>query len=413
MSKQYTNKNVYDATIERIDYILDNFPAYYVSFSGGKDSGVLVQLVIKRARLKNKLPVPVMFFDWETCYKETINFVEKIMINNKEVEPYWICLPEIEDNASSLYERYWKCWDDNKKSDWVREMPKHECVINKDNLPEEWKLWYKDSSYKLWIVKRFGDWLANKKNVNKISCMLGLRTDESYGRHMLISAQKNRDKLNHWCYRTKDSGDKTWITLPIYDWEVKDIWLCNYKNNFHYNRTYDKFYLLGKSYLDMRICNAFGESQKRDLNQWHEVEPETWFKLLKRVEGINFGAMYNKTNLSRLQIKKPNNIKWSEYTRLLFNSLPQSVRKNYEYRFKIIFNWFNNYSVKKLGIQKYMFESRKSAVKYAKDNKISVCYVGSWEDLCGFILKRDYMCKKYGFKDSKINDKMIEETYGG
>ena len=40
MPKQYSIINVYDAANERIDFIFKNFERIYLSFSGGKDSGV-------------------------------------------------------------------------------------------------------------------------------------------------------------------------------------------------------------------------------------------------------------------------------------------------------------------------------------------------------------------------------------
>lgn len=46
MGKIYTNKNVYEAFLERIEYIFNEFDNIYLSFSGGKDSGVLVNLVM-------------------------------------------------------------------------------------------------------------------------------------------------------------------------------------------------------------------------------------------------------------------------------------------------------------------------------------------------------------------------------
>lgn len=410
MSKKYLDKNVYDAAIERIDYVLDNFPAYYVSLSGGKDSGVLVNLVLERARIKNKLPVPVMFFDWETCYKETVDFVERIM-TRPDVEPYWICLPECEDNGSSIFERYWKPWDPDKKDKWVRPMPDHPFVINIDNMPEEWKEWYDPNSYTLWIVKRFGTWLADKKDVGTISCMLGLRTDESYGRHMLVAAQKNRDKIKPWCYRTKDSGEKTWIALPIYDWQVQDIWTANGKRGYDYNRIYDRFLRSGKTLQEMRICNALGEVQKKDLDQWHEVEPETWFKIVERVQGANFGAIYNNTRLNTMRTKKPKDITWEKFTWLLFGSLPPEAQANYKYRFDVIFRWFEVYSRDKLGLKQWWFDTRKEAKEFAKSNNLSIAYVGSWETMANFIVKRDWMCKKYGFTESARTDKAINALF--
>lgn len=410
MPKIYKEMNVFEAAIERIDWILDNFPAFYVSLSGGKDSGVVLNLVIERARLKNKLPVPVMFFDWETCYKETIAFVERQMLR-PEVEPYWICLPECEDNGSSIYERYWKPWDPDKRDKWVRPMPDHPFVINQDNMPPEWKEWYDPNSYTLWIVKRFGDWLADKKGVDRIADILGLRTDESYGRHMLVQAQKNRVKLQKWVYQTTDNGKKNWICLPIYDWNVTDIWIANGRNSWDYNKTYDKFFRSGMSIQEMRICNALGEAQKKDLDQWHIIEPETWFRLVERVQGANFGAIYNSTNLNSMKTKKPESLSWEQYTQLLLDSLPPEARANYEYRFGVIKRWFELYSKDKMGLKQWWFDTKKEAKQFAKENNISIAYVGSWETMANFIIKRDWMCKKYGFKESERTDKAITALF--
>lgn len=408
MGKKYLNKNVYDASIERIDWVLDNFPYFYVSFSGGKDSGILLNLVLERARLKDKLPVSVMFFDWETNYQETINFVER-MILTEEIEPYWICLPECEDNGSSIFERFWKPWDPAKKDLWVRPMPTHDCVINIDNMPEEWKEWYDSDSYSLWIVKKFGDWLADKKGVDKIANFIGMRTNESFGRHMLIAASKNRRKLNKYTYQTYESGEKTWISMPIYDWEVTDIWKANAENGWDYNHVYDKMYKMGKALHEMRICNAFGEVQKQDLENWQIIEPETWDRLVERVNGANFGAIYNRSNLNRLKTKKPDNLTWEQYTWLLFNSLPPEAQENYRYRFNVIFRWFEVYSRDKLGLEKWWFDTRKEAKEFVKEKGISIAYVGSWETMANFIIKRDWLCKKYGFKESKRTDESLKK----
>lgn len=408
--KKYTTKNVWDSAVERVDFVLDNFPAYYVSCSGGKDSGVLFNLVRDRAEIKGKLPVPVMFFDWETCYKETVNFVERIMLRD-DVEPYWICLPEAEDNGSSIFERYWKPWDPAKKDKWVRPMPEHDFVINQGNMPEEWNEWYDPNSYTVWVVKHFGDWLANKKGVEKVASFLGLRTNESYGRHMLIAAQKNRDKINKYTYRTKDNGDKTWITLPIYDWTAEDIWIANGKNKWDYNHIYDRFFYLGKTLHEMRICNALGEVQKQDLDQWQEIEPETWDRLVERVEGANFGAIYNKTNLNRLKTKKPSGMTWEKYTEILLNSLPPEAKANYDYRFGVIKRWFEVYSGGKLNLEKWWFDTKKEAKAFAKEKGISIAYVGSWETMANFIIKRDWMCKKYGFAESARTDEAITKLF--
>ena len=41
MKKIYENRSVYEAAQERLKFIFDEFENVYVSFSGGKDSGLI------------------------------------------------------------------------------------------------------------------------------------------------------------------------------------------------------------------------------------------------------------------------------------------------------------------------------------------------------------------------------------
>ena len=50
MEKLYLEKSVYDAALERIDFIFREFDNVFVSFSGGKDSGLLLNLVMDYVR---------------------------------------------------------------------------------------------------------------------------------------------------------------------------------------------------------------------------------------------------------------------------------------------------------------------------------------------------------------------------
>lgn len=46
MMKQYTGQNVLDALLDRLSYVFTEFDNIYVSFSGGKDSGLLLNLTL-------------------------------------------------------------------------------------------------------------------------------------------------------------------------------------------------------------------------------------------------------------------------------------------------------------------------------------------------------------------------------
>ena len=90
--KIYQEKNVYEAAVERFDYIYSHFEKVYVSFSNGKDSGVLLNLAIEAARRAGKLPVKALYIDFEAQYKHAIDFTHR-MFERPEVEGWWVCLP--------------------------------------------------------------------------------------------------------------------------------------------------------------------------------------------------------------------------------------------------------------------------------------------------------------------------------
>ena len=46
MMRQYTGQNVYDALQERFKLLFEEFDNIFVSFSGGKDSGILLNLAL-------------------------------------------------------------------------------------------------------------------------------------------------------------------------------------------------------------------------------------------------------------------------------------------------------------------------------------------------------------------------------
>lgn len=156
--KETTAKNVYQLAQERLDIIFKEFDNVYVSFSGGKDSGVLLNMCIDYIRshkLNRKLGV--YFMDYEVQYKMTIDYVERIFEANKDIlDVYRICVPFRVATSTSMYQSYWRPWEEDKKDIWVRPMPNDAATA--DNFPGfKPEMW--DYDFQLY----FASWLHEKR----------------------------------------------------------------------------------------------------------------------------------------------------------------------------------------------------------------------------------------------------------
>ena len=103
----YGTVNVYDAAQERMKFIFEHFERIYVSFSGGKDSGVMLNLFIDYMRAhKITRKVGVMILDNEANYEYSLKFMHSILQKNLDLfDVYWCCLPITLPCTVSAYAR--------------------------------------------------------------------------------------------------------------------------------------------------------------------------------------------------------------------------------------------------------------------------------------------------------------------
>lgn len=426
--KIYTDKNVYEAAKERIEYIFDEFEHICVSFSGGKDSGVMLNMAIDEARKRNR-KIGVMFIDLEAFYEKTIEFIDRMFQNNLDVlEPYWICLPMESPNSLSYLEPTWVWWDKEKEPIWVRKMPKNKWVINEENNPLDF---YKKNMPFEEFIKYFGDWYGKGK---KTATLVGIKTDESLNRFRAIAGEKSmyKDKI----FSTKVT-ETTYNFYPIYDWSVEDIWIYNGRFEKDYNKLYDLFYKAGVSIHKMRVDEPFGNEAKAGLSMFRVIEPQTWGKVVNRVSGANFGNIYGGSKIMNANFKLPKNHTWKSFTKFLLSTLPEETANNYKTKFiKFIKYWkrvgcpVQEDFIKELEsvcpdaiINTHEFSTRgkgdKEVIKFKKivdevpgvDNKDDIL---TWKRMCMCIIKNDYVCKGLSFsmtKDLTIRQKKIMEKY--
>ncbi len=412
-------KNVYEAAMERIAYIFAHFENIYVSFSGGKDSGVMLNLVLDYMRSNGiKRKVGVLFIDLEAFYKRTIEFIEQMIRENKElIEPYWVCLPLITTNAVSMYEPYWIFWEPEKRDKWVRKMPDYDFVINTDNNPFDF--YRKNMTFEEFIA-HFGDWYTQEHDGATTACLVGIRTDESLNRYRAI-ARDDKASYGGKNYSTRIS-EYTYNFYPIYDWRVEDIWTYNGRFHKSYNKTYDLFYRAGVPLSKMRICEPYGDEQKAGLNLFKVIEPQTWVRVVDRVSGANFGNIYCGTKATGARrITLPPGHTWKSYCKFLLQTLPEETRNIYVEKFiKFIRYWnqvgspVSDEDIRQLDpdmvINTHHFSNRglgdKYVVKFRQipdvlpglDNKTDFL---SWRRMCMAIIKNDVICASLSFSMTK------------
>lgn len=412
--KTYLKKNVFDASQERIKLIFEEFEKVYVSFSGGKDSGVTLNLVLDYMR-ENRVTekIGVLVVDLEGQYRETINYIKAMLKNNADlITPYWVCLPINLRNAVSVYQPFWCCWDPKLEDKWVRPFPDFPVISQQDYFP-----FYKYRMEFEEFVPAFGDWFSDGK---KTACLVGIRSDESLNRYRTI-ASKNKETYKGCAWTTKMSGS-VYNCYPIYDWRTEDIWTANGKRGWTYNKLYDLFYKAGVGIHDMRICQPYGDDQRIGLNLFRVIEPETWAKVVNRVSGANFGNIYCGTKaLGYRQLQLPKGHTWKSYTKLLLVSLPPETRENYIRRFIRFMRYWNKNGC---GLpDDYLDKLPSSAVvtgsittRGHKDKRVvrykriedslggdieSKRYAPTWRRMAMCILKNDHLCKGLSFAQTK------------
>ena len=380
--KKYYTTNVYEETIERNKFIFDTFERIYVSFSAGKDSTVMLHMIMDEAVKRNR-KVGVLIIDLEGQYKLTIDHMRSMVEKYKDnIELYWVCLPIHLRNGVSVYGPFWKCWDPNKKEAWIRELPP-EAISDINYFP-----FFHDGMEFEEFVPLFGEWYSQNKLT---ACCVGIRTQESLNRFRTIASRK-KERYNDLGYTTKVT-DHVYNCYPIYDWKTEDIWTYHGINtNKQYNKLYDYMYKAGVPLKHQRICQPYGDDQRRGLWLFHLIEPQTWSRVVARVAGANGGSLYiNETgNINGYRkVSKPEGHTWESFAQLLVESMPPKTKEHYKNKIWKFIKWWQTRGYP---------DGIPSEIDYKLEvNKLAP----SWRRVCKSLLRNDFWCKGLGYSQTK------------
>jgi predicted phosphoadenosine phosphosulfate sulfurtransferase len=369
--------DVLTAARQRIARVFDDFARIYVSFSGGKDSGVMLDLVAAEARRRGRR-IGVLFVDLEAQYRLTIDYVSAELARHADVaDPFWVALPLNLRNAVSQFEPQWQCWEPGRESDWVRQPPPG-AIVDEGFFP-----FFKRGMEFEQFTPAFAHWFGDGKLT---ACFVGIRTQESLNRWRTIAGGRKRafDGLQ-W---TTWVGGDAFNAYPIYDFQTEDIWRYNGTFKVPYNRLYDRMHGAGLTLHQQRICQPYGDDQRKGLWLYHVIEPETWGRVVNRVSGANFGAAHANTTGNALgvrKITKPDGITWEEFADRLLASMPEQTAEHF--RDKI--SWF-----------RFWYSTRGYPGGVIPDDGPMDKTAPSWKRICWSLLRNDYWCKGLSFNQN-------------
>jgi len=376
--KRHLGIDVLTAARQRINRVFSDFPKVYVSFSGGKDSGVMLELAAQEARRRGRR-IGVLFVDLEAQYTMTIDYIREMLDRHADViDPYWAAVPLNLRNAVSQFEPQWMCWDPDREDDWVRRPPA-DAITDEEHFP-----FFRRGMEFEEFVPAFGEWYAGGQLT---ACLVGIRTQESLNRWRTIASRRKRTHDGHqW---TTWIGGSLYNAYPIYDWATADIWRFNGKTKTPYNRLYDRMHQAGLTIHQARICQPYGDDQRRGLWLYHMIEPDTWTRVVARVQGVNFGASHANTSgnvLGRIKITKPDDITWENFAHRLLESMPPPTAEHYRDKIAVFLRWY---------------QLRGYPDGIPDEGSATDKRVPSWTRICKVLLAYDFYCKNLSFSQTK------------
>lgn len=376
--KIYREQNVLDAARERVAYAFDNFERIYVSFSGGKDSSAMMHLVCQEAQRRGRT-VGVLIIDLEAQYSATIVHIHEMVEMYRDcIDLHWVCVPLKLRNAVTNYEPQWCAWDPVKRDIWVRDIPP-QATTGYD--------WYVPPMEFEEFIICWGIWYAQGRPTG---AFIGIRADESLNRYRTVAIW---DKRMHGGKRYTTGVDgELYNVYPIYDWKTEDIWRFHAQYpELPHNKIYDLMHKAGVPISQQRLCQPYGDDQRKGLWLYHILEPQTWFKLIARVNGANSGALYVQENgnvMGYNKITKPDGHTWKSFTNLLLQSLPAPTRDHFIRRFRSFISGWRGRGYDQIPDE---------APKVLEDKH----WAPSWRRMCKVLLRNDWWCKGLGLTQPK------------
>lgn len=274
--RKESRRNVVEMAELRVKNIFNNGLPVYLSFSGGKDSLAIAQVVyslIQRGEI-NPAQLTVNFIDEEAiypCIERTVKeWRKKFMLVGATFN--WYCVEVLHFNAlnSLTTDETFICWDRYKRDVWVREKPSF--AISHHPL-----LKARRESYQDFLERIEADGIT----------ITGVRVAESFQRLKNFSTSKRKDRLQ-----------------PIYDWADSDVWLYLYEQGVKIPEVYMYLYQTGKNRQDLRVSQFFSSDTVGSLVSMNEFYPDLMERIKRREPNAYLVSLYWDTEMFRRNTRR-------------------------------------------------------------------------------------------------------------
>lgn len=263
--------NVVEAAEKRIINVFRNGLPVYMSFSGGKDSLALAQLVVSLIQSGKIDPkqLTVQFVDEEAIFpcieKTTLEWRKKFLLLGVKFEWFCIevkhynCFNELSEDESFI------CWDREKEAVWVRRPPAF--AIRSHPL-----LRPRVDAYQDFMPRLCMDGIT----------ITGVRAAESIQRLKNISKMQTAGK--------KITGKRQ--IFPIYDWSNNDVWLYLMEQGVEIPDIYLYLWQSGTSKGQLRVSQFFSVDTAKSLVKMNEYYPDLMERVIRREPNAYLAALY-------------------------------------------------------------------------------------------------------------------------
>ena len=263
--------DVLEAAKIRIKNVFRNGLPVYMSFSGGKDSLCMADIVIKMIQRGeiSAAQLTVQFIDEEaifSCVEEKVKeWRKKFLMIGAHFE--WFCLEVKHYNCFNELsnDETFICWDRYKKDVWVRQPPSFAIRSHTQLKPR---------------IDAYQDFLSRVCR-NGIT-LTGIRTAESVQRLQNIALMLHTGKT---------MTNKRQI-FPIYDWTNNDVWLYLLREKIDIPDIYLFLWQSGIRKGQLRVSQFFSIDTAKSLVKMNEYYPDLMERIIHREPNAYLAALY-------------------------------------------------------------------------------------------------------------------------